>query len=155
MKCCQSGFPSFKGISHRLRQSLFVQLLESGTGCFCAVRELWSFSSLQPLTAPSGGMISVCFPQGCRWGTIAVSAMFCRDTTFCVTGYKQTSLCIFWWGSLSPKGTLGLVFCQLRTVLKLLETITKAVLEIPLPPSAFRNSLFKMGTVTEKLWKRE
>lgn len=43
-----------------------------------------------------------------------------------------------------PKGVLGLVFCQLRVVLKLQETNAKLVLGI-------HHQMESMSTVTEKL----
>lgn len=75
----------------------FVWLLESGCGCFCTGRELWSFSSLQPLNAPSGCRRDFleCFPQGCRQSKTAVSVMVCRETSFCVNECKEKGLCIW------------------------------------------------------------
>ena len=96
MKCCQSGFPSFKGISHQQRQRLF---------CVAVGEWLWllphsqgtpEFSSLQPLSAPSGCRrgFFVCFLQGCRRSKTAVSTMVCRDTSFYMNECKDTGLCI-------------------------------------------------------------
>jgi len=49
------------------------------------------------------------------------------------------------WRSLSPKGDLGLVLCQLRALLKLQETNAKLVLRVLL-------QMKSMGTIVEKLW---
>lgn len=86
-----------------------------GSGCFHSGSKLQSFSSLQPLSAPSGCCrdFCVCFPQGCKQSKTAVSAVVCREVSF----YMNEWVSAFQSFSLSPEGALGLVFCQPRVSL--------------------------------------
>lgn len=152
MKCCQSGFPGFKGISHQQRQRLFCVAV--GEWLWLLLRrqgtpDLFFTPASQSTIWTSQGFFLYVFPkaadevrlQSAQWSAGR------RHSTWMNAKKRVSAFRCIGQGSLSPKGALGLEFCQLRAVLKLQETNAKLVL-------GTYHQMESTGTVTEKLWKR-